>query len=344
MTEDNNQKPLVLAEYFGGWWERQPNKWHTGGRDWREDYPERVPLLGEYNTQSTMDAEICAASSHGVDCFNILWYPDTGNTPESALLDSSLEYFMRSPDCSRMKFSVEYCNHAPFDITEEINWRPVCEYFADCMTHPSYLRAGGRAYFKVHGLEHFRRQMNGDLDKMRKFIDMLRGTAAQRGAGGLIITAGVMAEDYRLGRAYFDEFTGIFDAFCTYMDMPADIAADTVHPYSLLLGKAERTREGYGELGIPYIPYLPAGWDPRPWKDPRPSFAFPDRIQWRTALQAAARAFEKYPSLGIPLPGGGTLPAFTVYAWNEYGEGGIIAPVRGDGWMKLEEIACFKNK
>lgn len=29
---------------------------------------------------------------------------------------------------------------------------------------------------------------------------------------------------------------------------------------------------------------------------------------------------------------------FTIYAWNEYGEGGIVAPTQGDQAMKLEVI------
>ena len=37
-------------------------------------------------------------------------------------------------------------------------------------------------------------------------------------------------------------------------------------------------------------------------------------------------------------PGGGRQKAFTIYAWNEFGEGGIVAPTRGDGYMKLESI------
>jgi hypothetical protein len=27
-----------------------------------------------------------------------------------------------------------------------------------------------------------------------------------------------------------------------------------------------------------------------------------------------------------------------IYAWNEFGEGGIVAPTRGDGRIKLEAI------
>src|SRR5512136_1424259 len=60
---------LVGIYYFAGWWRKSPNKWETGGRDWRPDYPERIPTLGEYNDQETMDREIMAASSHGVSFF-----------------------------------------------------------------------------------------------------------------------------------------------------------------------------------------------------------------------------------------------------------------------------------
>jgi hypothetical protein len=70
---------LVGINYFAGWWKESPNKWHGQGwsvndPDWRPKHPERVPLLGEYNDQATMDREILAAASHGVDFFAILYY------------------------------------------------------------------------------------------------------------------------------------------------------------------------------------------------------------------------------------------------------------------------------
>ena len=33
-------------------------------------------------------------------------------------------------------------------------------------------------------------------------------------------------------------------------------------------------------------------------------------------------------------------PALTIYAWNEYMEGGIVAPTMGEGWTKLKGIAA----
>ena len=72
---------LVGVYYFAGWWRQQPNKWVVDGKDWRKDWPARVPLLGEYNEQETMNREIAAAADHGVDFFQILWYP-AGRTPK----------------------------------------------------------------------------------------------------------------------------------------------------------------------------------------------------------------------------------------------------------------------
>jgi len=44
------------------------------------------------------------------------------------------------------------------------------------------------------------------------------------------------------------------------------------------------------------------------------------------------------PNLGLPLPDGTVQPAFNCYAWNEFGEGGFVAPTEGDQYMKLEEL------
>ena len=44
--------------------------------------------------------------------------------------------------------------------------------------------------------------------------------------------------------------------------------------------------------------------------------------------------------LGFPSSSarGGVQPAITIYSWNEYQEGGIVAPTKGEGYLKLEGI------
>jgi hypothetical protein len=111
------------------------------------------------------------------------------------------------------------------------------------------------------------------------------------------------------------------------------------YSYSLLLAHAEEAWRRYAEKSPrPYVPYLPAGWDPRPWKDPRPSFDLPKREEWKSALQKIKEALDDNPNLGLRITPTQRQKMLLVYAWNEFGEGGIVAPTRGDGTMKLDAI------
>ena len=81
-----------------------------------------------------------------------------------------------------------------------------------------------------------------------------------------------------------------------------------------------------------------AGWNPRPWGDPRPRFALPTRQQWERELRQMRTDLESCETFGLSLPDGGHQKIFTIYAWSEYGEGGFVSPTIGKGYMKLEAI------
>ena len=330
-VEDNGMASpsdyLVGIYYFAGWWEKSPNKWETGGHDWRPDYPERVPTLGEYNDQATMDREIVTASSHRVDFFQILWYPNGGP------LNEWLRTFLASPIAGRMKFTIEFVNHPPFDLGKDADWEAACKEWCAAMKHPSYLRLDDRPVFKIHGMDYFYRQNGDDASKVTARLDTFRQIAKKNGLSSPLISSGVMP-----GGVPSPERAAPFDFLTTYMDMPSLPQRSEPYPYELLIKHAEAGWLRYAEHSSkPYVPYVPAGWDPRPWADPRPSFAFPTRDQWTGALSRAKAALDKYSNLGIPVKGG-RKKMLLIYAWNEYGEGGIVAPTRGEKEMKLEAV------
>ena len=328
-------RPLVGVSYFAGWWEALPNKWHDQtGKDWRQEYPERIPLLGEYNTQETMDKEIIAASEHGVDFFAILWYyqPDgVEREPNAHNLERGITNFVNSPEAHRMKFMIEFCNHPPYDVESDADWEVCIAKWLIWMQHPSYLRIDDRPVFKIHGFHHFMVQAGMDAEKAQKRLQRLRDTVRDAGLGELMLGCGVMGHeaipDGHPAMKLFD-FTG------TYMDLPQLEQRPEDYPYSELDAFAEKAREVHSKDAILWMPYLPSGWSPRPWPDKRAYFAMPDKDAWRNALQSMKESFNKSSPLGLP-----GQPAFTIYAWNEFGEGGIVAPTRGDGYMKLETIA-----
>lgn len=343
---------LVGVNYFAGWWEELPNKWHGQGwraddPDWRPKYPGRVPLLGEYNDQATMDREILAAASHGVDFFAILYYfpmPGSAEAKNAPRLNRGLETFIASKNAREMKFCIEYCNAANFSARDEAQWNDCVSTWVAAMKHPSYLRVDGRLVFKVHSVTQFLRTHNDDLALCRQRLDTLRNAVRKAGLGEMIIGVGVSGQTPPLGKAWPP--ADLFDFTATYMCVPKVEPQPEDYPYSLVARQRQTAVNNRVNDPIPWMPYVAAGWNPRPWAHPhgaahhRTFFAFPTRTQFTDELKAVEDALSRNPSLGLPRTDGTRQKAFTIYAWNEFGEGGIVAPTAGHGYMMLE---CIKE-
>jgi len=345
----SSDRVLVGVNYFAGWWQPLPNKWNYDPAigDWRTKYPGRVPLLGEYNTQETMNREIIAAAVHGIDFFLILWYYNgPGEAAErethSRFLNEGLRTFIRSPEAHRLRFAVEYCNHPPYEVKTDRDWEECLRAWLPAFQHPSYLRVGGRLVFKVHSWHHFWRENGENVDSCRTRLATLRQSVRAAGLGEMLVGCGVAANE-RIEAVHpalqFFEFTN------TYMDLPNRPAGDTDEPYEALARFIRESREQHVRDAVPYLPFLGAGFNARPWPDRRVRFAFPIREEWTQELRSMRADLDRIGTLGLPLPGGRRQKAFTIYAWNEFGEGGIVAPTRGEGYMKLEAITnVFSRK
>jgi hypothetical protein len=126
--------------------------------------------------------------------------------------------------------------------------------------------------------------------------------------------------------------------------VPPVAVRDEEYPYARLADEARDGRTVHAGDPIPWVPYLAAGWNPRPWTSPRADenhrrfFRFPTQAEWTAELRAIRDDFDKYPGLGLPLPQNKRQKILTIYAWNEFGEGGILAPTRGDGYRRLEAL------
>ncbi len=341
---------LVGVNYFAGWWKELPNKWHGQGwsakdPDWRPKNPDRVPVLGEYNVQATMDREIVAAASHGVDFFMILYYFPMPGSPEETYaprLNRGLETFIASKNAGEMKFCIEYCNAPSFSARDEKEWACCVKTWVEAMKHPSYLRVDGRLVFKVHGVTQFLKANNNDLEQCRTRLDSLRDAARKAGLGEMIIGVGISPRTAPLGEKWPP--AEIFDFTSTYMCVPKVEARDKDYPFSVIAKDRNDTLKNRVSEPIPYLPYMGASWNPRPWAHPKSAehhrtfFTFPTREEFTKELKATEEALSKNPSLGLPRKDGTLQKAFTIYAWNEFGEGGIVAPTKGRGYMMLECI------
>jgi hypothetical protein len=119
-------------------------------------------------------------------------------------------------------------------------------------------------------------------------------------------------------------------------------------------GLAEAVEQGYwqhaAESNVPYIPLVTTGWDKRPRKDNPVSWekghsyhrqeTFPTRAtpaEIAEHLQNGLQFIGKHPGLCRG-------NAVIVYAWNEYDEGGWIAPTRGpDGKPDVSRLKAIRR-
>jgi hypothetical protein len=342
-----NDSIIVGVNYFAGWWKPLPNKWVVGGEDWRPKYPGRLPLLGEYNEQETMDREIAAAAEYGVDFFLILWYfngidnASERGEPNARFLNVGIEQFMKSPNASKMKFAIEYCNHAPFEIKDQTDWDWAVKYWVEVMKHPSYLRIEGKPLFKVHSWHHYWFENGENWEQCVKRLEQLRKTARDAGLGELLIGGGIGS--YQKIPVEEGRIAKLFNFTSTYMDLPLDLpppeGGKIYHPYETLAEYMRGSRKVHGEDALPYLPYFGLNFNAEPWGDMRSRFEFPTREQLKAEWTLLKADLENPAlNLGVPLGNGKRQKIFTIYAWNEFGEGGFLAPTVEEKTMKLEVL------
>lgn len=326
---------IVGIEYFAGWWEDTPNKWQRGGVDWREQYPDRIPINGEYNSQETMDKDILVASSNGVDFFSILWYPDKKRENSHVhQINRAVNWFKESKYSDKMEFMLEITNHAPFGIVTESDWDGVIELCVENFAHPSYLKIDGRSVLKIHGGGAFVSDLGG-AERANQYLAKLRKEVADAGLGDVIIALG-LTEDVMVNNTILKDIE--FDFSMQYTDPTALPQREEDYPYELLAQHTHHNNTARATDSKPYLPYTPVNWNPRPWGDKRANFTFATADEWRNSLTTLKGYLDTTANFGFPRRDGTKQKGFTIYAWNEYGEGGFMAPSKGYGNMKLEVL------
>lgn len=350
---DGNDKIIVVMEYFAGWHAdpAKDDKWraYNAGVDFstKPEYAGRAPLLGHYNTQQTMDADILCASSYGVDVFSILWYywgnaDDTGSDNVTTIknLNKGLAQYQASPNKSEMKFMMEVTNaDGALSITSVEQWNEIIDIFVEAAKDTTYFRMEGRPVVKIHDGSRFYNQLGGaegGLAKCQTVINNFRQKAASAGLGDILVAVGT----YGAGSIPAGSVFVTMGANCCMQYAGIDETKPVDHyPFTELGVYTKKLRDLHKNDAIPWIPYVMSDWDASPWGgEGRSTFEFATRGEWESELRKIKGELLASTTYGFPRKDGTKQKAFTIYAWNEYGEGGIVAPTEGTQYMKVEVI------
>ncbi|HQK94603.1 MAG TPA: glycoside hydrolase family 99-like domain-containing protein [Armatimonadota bacterium] len=318
---DARDPTRVGVYWWDAWWEGSPYI--------REPlttaFAEREPLYGwRSDSPEAMDQALGLMASHGIDFIVFLWYERGAwrfdDSHPSDLMDTGLDLYLRTPNRHAVGFCLMWTQPVPADRLDAA----VAEWLG-CAADPDYTRIDGRPALFVYA-DVLDSTPGGD-EALRDQITRVRAAAAKADLPGLYI----VANHFSIGQA--DRFRALgFDAVSSYVNFGGQPGAN---PYSALVDSVRATWDS-APAGLPYIPNVTTGWDPRPrmgfmdtydrWFEGRTPDALREYVA--AALDWVATHPDRVPSS----------PLVTLYAWNELDEGGWLVPTRGEGPAMLEAV------
>jgi hypothetical protein len=232
--------------------------------------------------------------------------------------------FLKAKNNHRLKFCLLVANHAGFLFQGANDWKAAGGKWLPLLTHPQHVRVDGKPLVIVFN------PSNGD----KEGFSQLQAAARKAGLPGVAI-AGCGGGDAKVG----------FTHTTHYNIVPGYAGGSQARKYAELIEAHQRAWRGSRQQ--PYMPTLSVGWDKRPWEgdrglgQPAGSY-FPDRTpgQFAAALKSAVEWMDKHPDQTT------AERIVLLYAWNEFGEGGYLAPTKGDpngAYLKAVKQVIFKD-
>jgi len=282
--------------------------------------PERVRIACD--TAAQMAQEIDGAAEAGVGFWAFVAYGDADP------MSLGLRTYLAAPNRQRIGFAM---------IMELSRWsdRRMTTRLRQLMQEPGYQRTpDGRPVFFLGFASDALIQGLGGLEGLGRSLDDFRVDARRAGLANpyIVLLEPDVARAARLARALS------LDAVSAYT--VADGAARR-GSYRDLARRAERFWSLSAEAGLALVPPAMTGWDRRPRVD--------HPVPWEASAASPPDATERYYARPTPdelrehlasalrRASESDAPArmVLVYAWNEFDEGGWLAPTQGEGTARL---------
>ena len=327
------------AYYFDGW-SGQTDDLHLPDR-LKKEFADREPVWGwRDDSIEIVQQQIDLAAEHGLSFFAFDWYWPEGPDKRSPL-NTGLDLYRRAANRKRLEFCLLVANAGGFRLFPT-EWPAACDAWLNLFREPTYLTVGGKPLLIIFSHRDLRESLGGPA-AVKKGFAQLRERAAAAGLGGVTIAACCLpgpengwVDLQTLADEGYDVFTGYahYGYFRRGDDMKQSFA-------DLVAGHADIWDRFAAKDVRPYIPVVTTGWDPRPWQEPvkaaetRPYWLhYPDRTPSAvgTFVENAVRWLDAHPKQAT------SERLILLYAWNEYGEGGYLAPTRGDGDAYLRAV------
>lgn len=298
-------------------------------RGWKGDFSRLKPAIGYYDYAvdgpAVLAEHIRQATRAGLSYFSFYWYWDAPTKGEAHA--AGLRSFLAAPNRERMEFMLSVCAH-PWDPRLRISAAdgpPAAARLVSYFSQPNYLKTdGGRPIlFILDG----RGIKDGKPQDIADFIALVKKTSREKlGVDPFVLTnlEGPMRQASNADG---------YSCLAVGVGAGAGPGAQSYAQYAkAAIGAMDSARDK------PLLPCFAANFDERPRQD----LMIRDR--------AAVRYFKDYSDAGLRA---GLVEVralmdrqrtdvgrmLTLYAWNEWHEGGILEPNARDGDARLKVVS-----
>lgn len=342
---------MKLGAYFWDGWYEKIDAWTPRLLG---EFAERMPLWGWLGADvGNMELQIDYAADAGLSWFAFDWYYEKpGHTIK---MNDVVNRFLKARNAGRMEFCLMVANHEGFYVKRE-DWEGFCEQVIPILSEKHALWANGLPILIFFSAANLCEHLGGEAET-RKCLDYLREKAKGYGLPGVFILGGewpvrdeetgalVKGTDDMKRRCERNTATG-FDAMTGY-NYHRDFIGGTdgkryIYTYEELAHDHSDAWDDIAACGsLPYLPVVIGGWDCRPWENEggARSCYSPDRTNFQLGKHVtnADAWLRKNPTKRVD-------NLAVLYAWNEFGEGGYVAPTVGDHGAMLRAISnAIKN-
>ena len=355
------KKEYTVAAYYFPQWHHDPQHEELLGksRDWSEwdvlkhavpRFPghnqPKVPVWGylDESDPKTSEIQINAAADHGIDVFIYDWYWDMNGEDTGKFLHSALEKgFLKAKNRSRMKFGLMLCNHR--ELSRE-RWELLTDYVIENYFHlPEYWEVDGGKYFSLYELSTFVKGLGG-MQQAAEAIESFRKKAAAKGYKLHINFVEWGLQNEALTGSDKNKAVEI----CKGDSVTSYVWIHNFVPKAPLYAPYADGRDGAGPywekfrntFSVEYYPNVSMGWDSSGRFDPQEEYvADPNGGYYCTIMsENTPEEFEKALQMSKDFldAGKNRNKIVTLYAWNEWTEGGYLEPEKKYGYGYLEAI------
>jgi len=322
------------AYYFDGWTGAYP--YHITERLTTEFF-DREPVWGwRDDSLEIVEQQIDYAADNGLSFFAFDWYYPEAEEKETPL-NTGLEIYLQAKNKNRLEFCLLVANHGGYRIGQE-EWDAVCDIWIPLMKEPTHLKVNGEPLLIFFAPWELHWKFGGSKG-VKKAFESLREKARAAGLKGVAIAGcfnpcsphGPIGLD-DLAASGYSSFTGY--NYHGYMNKgPEKIQAFA----NMVEGHEDVWKKFAEQSACPHIPVVTCGWDKRAMESPDVSkekmqVYYPDTTVPQVAdfVDRAIRWMDEHPDKTT------TERLLMLFAWNEYGEGGYIAPTKthGDAYLK----------